>query len=280
MEERKKPAYDFCLLIPYYNNLPGLISSLKSIDYDSLAYVLLIIDDGSKEPLLREDILPYLPLPLSITILRLGENQGITVALNTGLRWLKEQQCCRYIARLDCGDLCAPQRFVRQVQFLDAHPGVALLGTWCIFKNFGTGESYRYMTPTEYKSILKEMHFRNVFIHPTVMWRTDTIRKIGVYPENFPHAEDYGFFYEIISTAEAAVLPEALVICEINPQGISLHYRNEQLKSRIKVVRQYGNNWLLRLIGVLKLSILLVIPYKMILEVKKLAYGIKRNDVN
>jgi glycosyltransferase involved in cell wall biosynthesis len=280
MEERKKPSYDFCLLIPYYNNLPGLISSLKSIDYDSLAYVLLIVDDGSKDPLQKEDILPYLPLPLSITILRLGENQGITEALNTGLKWLEEQQCCRYIARLDCGDLCAPQRFVRQVQFLDAHPEVALLGSWCVFKNFSTGESYRYITPTEYKSILKEMHFRNVFIHPTVMWRAATTREIGVYPENFPHAEDYGFFYEIISKAEAAVLPEELVICEINPRGISLHYRNEQLKSRIKVIRQYGNNWLLRLIGVLKLSILLVIPYKMILEVKKLAYGIKHNDVN
>src|SRR6185312_10904830 len=110
MEERKKPPYDFCLLIPYYNNLPGLISSLKSIVYDSLAYALLIVDDGSRQPLLKEDIIPYLPQPLSLTILRLGENQGITRALNTGLRWLEEKQYCRYIARLDCGDLCAPER--------------------------------------------------------------------------------------------------------------------------------------------------------------------------
>ena len=280
MEERKKPSYDFCLLIPYYNNLPGLISSLKSIVYDSLAYALLIVDDGSNDPLLKEDILPYLPQPLSITILRLGENQGITRALNTGLRWLEEKQCCRYIARLDCGDLCTPDRFQRQVQFLDANPKISLLGSWCIFKNFRTGDSYRYITPTAYKDILKEMHFRNVFIHPTVMWRSCITREIGVYPEDFPHAEDYGFFYEIISRDEAAVLPAELVICEINPQGISLHYRNEQLKSRIKVIRQYGNNRLLRLIGVFKLWILLVIPYKMILETKKLAYGIKRNDVN
>jgi glycosyltransferase involved in cell wall biosynthesis len=280
MEERKKPPYDFCLLIPYYNNLPGLISSLKSIVYDSLAYALLIVDDGSRQPLLKEDIIPYLPQPLSLTILRLGENQGITRALNTGLRWLEEKQYCRYIARLDCGDLCAPERFGRQVQYLDAHPKVALLGTWCIFKNFRTGESYRYITPTEYRDILKEMHFRNVFIHPTVMWRAGTTQEIGVYPEDFPHAEDYGFFYEIISRAEATVLPAELVICEINPQGISLHYRKEQLNSRIKVIRQYGKNRLLRLIGVLKLKILLAIPYKLILETKKLAYGIKRNSVS
>lgn len=280
MEERKKPVYDFYLLVPFYNNLPGLIRSLESIVYDPLAYALLIVDDGSKEMLRREDIDPYLPQSLSVTILRLGENQGITRALNTGLKWLEEKGGSRYVARLDCGDLCMPERFGRQVAFLNEHPGVGLLGSWCVFKNFQTGDSYRYVTPTGYKKILKEMYFRNVFIHPTVMWRENITRKVGVYPEDFPHAEDYGFFYEIISQQEAAVLPADLVICEINPQGISLHHRKEQLKSRMKVIRQYGKNRLFCLIGIIKLWFLLVIPYKMILETKKLVYGIKHNSVN
>jgi glycosyltransferase involved in cell wall biosynthesis len=279
MEERKKPLYDFYLLIPFYNNLPGLIRSLESIVYDPLAYCLLIVDDGSKELLHREDITPHLPQSLSVTILRLRENQGITKALNTGLKWIEEKGDSRYVARLDCGDLCMADRFVQQVAFLDGHPGVGLVGSWCIFKNFQTGDSYHYVTPTEYRAVLKEMYFRNVFIHPTVMWRADITRQTGFYPENFPHAEDYGFFYEIISTAEAAVLPADLVICEINPQGISLHHRKEQLKSRIKVVKQYGKNPFFRLMGVLRLRILQVIPYKMIFEFKKLVYGIKHNDV-
>jgi glycosyltransferase involved in cell wall biosynthesis len=279
MEERKKPLYDFYLLIPFYNNLPGLIRSLESIVYDPLAYCLLIIDDGSKELLHREDITPHLPQSLSVTILRLRENQGITKALNTGLKWIEEKGDSRYVARLDCGDLCMADRFDRQVSFLDGRPEVGLVGSWCIFKNFRTGDSYHYVTPTEYRAVLKEMYFRNVFIHPTVMWRTNITRQTGFYPENFPHAEDYGFFYEIISTTEAAVLPTDLVICEINPQGISLHHRKEQLKSRIKVVKQYGKNPFFRLMGVLKLRILQVIPYKMIFEIKKLIYGIKHNDV-
>lgn len=280
MEERKKPVLDFYVLIPYYNNLNGLIQSLRSIVYDPLAYSLLIVDDGSSEPLQHSSITPHLPQSLSVTILQLKENQGITNALNTGMRWLEEQGNSRYVARLDCGDLCSPDRLTQQVAFMDAHPGVSLLGSWCIFKNYQTGESYRYMTPTEYGEIIKEMHFRNVFIHPTVMWRTNAIRNIGVYPEDFPHAEDYGFFYEIISKEEAAVLPALLVICEINPRGISLNFRREQLRSRIKVVKKYGNSAILRLLGVLKLWILLAIPYRMILEIKKQVYGIKHNRVN
>jgi len=279
MEVRKKPAYDFYLLIPFYNNLPGLIRSLNSINYDPFAYGLLIVDDGSKEILRHEDLHPHLPQSLSLTILRLRENQGITEALNTGLNWLMKNGNCRYVARLDCGDLCMPDRFTRQVAFLDGHPEVSLVGSWCIFKDFRTGDAYRYITPTAHKQILREMHFRNVFIHPTVMWRSDTTKKIGVYPENFPHAEDYGFFYKIISKEEAAVLPTDLVICEINPRGISLKYRREQLKSRMKVVRQYGNNGFFRLLGILKLGILLVIPYTLILKSKKFIYGIKHNRV-
>ena len=280
MEGSKKQAYDFYLLIPFYNNLPGLILSLQSIVYDPLAYGLLIVDDGSEEILRQEDLTSYLPQPLSLTILRLRENQGITRALNTGLKWLEENVNSRYIARLDCGDLCMPDRFSRQVAFLNGRPEVGMIGSWCIFRNFQTGESYRYITPTEHKKILREMHFRNVFIHPTVMWRSDMTKKIGVYPEGFPRAEDYGFFYKIISATEAAVLPADLVICEINPRGISLHFRREQLKSRIKVVRQYGNNGLYRLLGVVKLRLLMVIPYKFILEIKKLIYGIKHINVS
>jgi len=278
MEVRENP-HDFYLLIPFYNNLPGLIRSLKSLSYSPLAYSLLIIDDGSETKLLEEQVTPHIPLSLSITILRLGENQGITNALNTGLKWLEDNANCRYVARLDCGDLCTPERFKMQVAFLDTHPQVALLGSWCIFKNFETGDSYRYKTPTRHEAIRREMHFRNVFIHPTVMWRADITKKIGYYPYNFPHAEDYGFFYEIISKEEAAILPVDLVICEINPQGISLHYRKEQLKSRMKAVRKYGHSGIYRLAGVLKLSLLMVIPYKMVLEIKKLIYGIKHNGV-
>src|SRR6201991_339113 len=280
MEGWRKPVYDFYLLIPFFNNLPGLIRSLQSIVYDPLAYGLLIVDDGSRDILRYEDLTSYLPQSVSLTILRLNENQGITVALNTGLNWLEENGNSKYVARLDCGDLCMPERFTEQVAFLNGRPEVGMVGSWCIFRNFQTGDSYRYITPTEHKKIVREMHFRNVFIHPTVMWRSDMTRKIGVYPDNFPHAEDYGFFYKIISATEAAVLPTDLVICEINPQGISLNFRREQLKSRIKVVRQYGKNGLFRLLGVIKLRLLIVIPYKFVLQTKKFVYGIKHNNVS
>src|ERR1700733_12927793 len=192
------PELYFYLLIPYYNNLSGLVRSLQSISYDPVRYALLIVDDGSKDILLDADLAAHLPAGLTVKIIRLPRNEGITRALNTGLHWLEGKNNFRYVARLDCGDICIPERFTRQVEFMDRHPDIDLVGSWCLFKDFSTGQSYPYRTPTEHGGIVRGMYFRNIFRHPTVMWRSYVMKKTGVYPENFPHAEDYGFFYEIL----------------------------------------------------------------------------------
>jgi glycosyltransferase involved in cell wall biosynthesis len=264
---------DFYLLIPYYNNLSGLRRSLESVNYNPSSYAVLIVDDGSQHPLTQEDLAGILPTEVSLNILHLDENKGITHALNTGLQWLGTNKA-RYVARLDCGDLCIPERFNKQVAFLDKDPDIDMVGSWCIFKDFSSGFSYRYDTPVAEKKIRRSMHFRNIFIHPTVMWRSEIVLRTGNYPEIYPHAEDYGFFYEIINKGRAAIIPEHLVLCEINPKGISLFFRQQQLISRIKVVRQYGSKGILSLTGILKLRIMLLIPYKYILAIKKRVYSI------
>jgi glycosyltransferase involved in cell wall biosynthesis len=280
MEELRQFRYDFYLLIPYYNNLSGLLRSVRSISYNPVKYALLIVDDGSRKALKYEDLRADMPASLTVKIIRLPENKGITKALNMGLQWLEENSDFQFVARLDCGDLCAETRFRQQVEFLEQHPDIDLVGSWCTFKDYSTGSSYKYITPTEHGKIIRGMHFRNIFIHPTVMWRAAVTRKATLYPENFPHAEDYGFFYEILNKGKAAVIPEDLVTCEINPKGISIRFRKKQLKSRSRVVRQYGKNKLFCLMGLIKLWVLMVIPYGLLLQIKKRVYGIKPISVN
>jgi glycosyltransferase involved in cell wall biosynthesis len=53
-------------------------------------------------------------------------NTGVAEALNRGLQ---ETRGTPFVARMDADDLCAPDRLVRQVQFLEAHPHVAAVGS-------------------------------------------------------------------------------------------------------------------------------------------------------
>jgi glycosyltransferase involved in cell wall biosynthesis len=268
------PKIDFYLLIPFYNNLPGLLHSLKSVQYDADKYTVVIVDDGSRQPVSLEDIYREISRDISVEIIQLPCNKGITIALNTGLQWIKKQNDAAFVARLDCGDTCSDDRFYKQVAFLKEHPSINLVGSWCIFKDHVSNVAYRYITPTRHKKIKRGMHFRNIFIHPTVMWRCDAMKDNELYPDTYPDAEDYGFFYRFLQQGETAIIPEYLVTCEINHKGISLTSRKKQLKSRIKVVQEYGRNRVLRYLGVFKLRLLLIIPYNIIFTIKKSLYGV------
>jgi hypothetical protein len=113
------------------------------------------------------------------------------------------------------------------------------------------------------------MHLRNVFIHPTVMFRAVLLRKAGLYPFDYPHAEDYAFFWKLLQLAEGAMLEESLTTCAIMPQGLSLSNRKAQLLSRKKVVQRFGNRMDLKVIGLIKLTILLMVPKTLLLRLKK-----------
>ena len=55
------PKIDFYLLIPFYNNLPGLLHSLQSVQYDADKYAVGIVDDGSTQPVTLEELYRHIP---------------------------------------------------------------------------------------------------------------------------------------------------------------------------------------------------------------------------
>jgi len=260
---------DFILLIPYYNDLNGLTVALKSINYPSDKFEILIVDDGSAIKLNEETLRNILP-GVIIKVLSLSQNSGIAIALNTGLKELTKRTDFKYIARLDCGDICYPNRFTQQVKFMDEHADIYLLGTWCKFTDSKTGKSYLYKTKTEHEDIIKEMHFKCSFIHPTVMLRKEVLYTIGSYPENYAHAEDYAYFWKIIRQFKVAILPEILVNITANMQTISAANYKAQIKSRVKVIKDFGSNKLLIFCGVFTTKIRMLLPYSIILKTKVL----------
>jgi glycosyltransferase involved in cell wall biosynthesis len=264
--------YDFCLLIPCYNNTEGLLKSLESIHYTSSKFFVLVVDDGSEEPVSESVLKKSLTAEFPLHVLRLQKNAGIIHALNTGLQWIQKNLQTKYIARLDCGDTCTSDRFYKQVQYLDAHQDVALLGSWCIFKSADEKLGYKYKTPLTYKAICREMHFRNVFIHPTVMFRFSVIETCGMYPLSYPHGEDYAFFWKILKRYKGAVLDEFLTICEINTKGISLTNKSKQLNSRRRIVSTFASHVGLKMLGLLRLMLLRLFSGKLILKIKRIIF--------
>lgn len=260
---------DFCLLVPCYNNFNGLVASLKSVVYSGSDYLALVIDDGSNEVVTVESINKELNIKKPLVVLRNEKNLGITATLNKGLAWIEENTDARYIARLDCGDICVAERFDMQVQYLDAHPETGLVGSWCQFEDKETLGKYTYKTPVQHEDILRAMYFRNVFIHPTVMFRKLLLEQSGYYPEGFEYAEDYAFFWKLIKIKRSFVFDKFFVVCELNKGGLSYRNKGKQLIARWKVVRTFGSNLVLKINACIRLMLLFVLPKEITLQLKK-----------
>jgi len=273
MNIEKQPLH-FCILIPCYNNFEGLIASLKTVVYAPTCFFTLIIDDGRQMPINIATVRSALGPDHRVTVLRNEENKGITYSLNKGLEWIQKNMEVDYIARLDCSDLCTNDRFYKQVSYLNKHPETGLLGTWCTFAN--ETFKYHYKTPVLHDKIARSMYFRNVFIHPTVMFRTSLLKRTGDYPYNFPYAEDYAFFWEFVKNSSTCILDEYLVTCDINSTGISLKNRQRQLQSRLRVIRHYGTNPVFTVFGIIKVCALRLVPKRLVLQLKSRKLSNKR----
>ena len=257
---------DFVVLIPCYNNQKGLSDALRSISYLPEKFEVLIVDDGSAVPLNEEELQKH--CKGRIRIIRLEQNGGIVQALNTGLKALKQRTDIRYIARLDAGDFCHEQRFYKQVGYLNGHPDTALLASWARFENAATGKGYDYITKTEHRDILMEMHYKCSFIHPSVMFRREILDQVGLYPDQYPHAEDYAFFWSILKLYKGAVLSDKLVTISFSDINVSaLNYR-KQLDARKRIVKEFGDNNWHRILGIAMLRLKYILPASWILKLK------------
>jgi len=260
---------DFCLLIPCYNNPQGLVASLKTVFYDADRFAVVIVDDGSAVPIHQEQMKSELRNIDSITVLRNDLNRGITDALNLGLEWIEQHVHAKYIARLDCGDRCHQNRFYRQIEYLNAHPDIGLLGSWCVFKDKETSLSFEFKTPTRHETIQKAMHFGNVFIHSTTIFRTTLLKTAGNYPSEFAYAEDYAFFWKLLGITRSHILDEFLIIYEIDHDGLSIRNRQKQLASRARIISKFGTNRLRKTAGILRAKTLSIIPKHLALLAKR-----------
>ncbi|RTL59629.1 MAG: glycosyltransferase [Sphingobacteriales bacterium] len=261
--------YDFYLLIPCYNNIEGLIVSLQSVKYPKEKHCILIVDDGSTHPVTPEILPKELYTFHIIEILRLAENKGITEALNTGLNFILKKNDASLIARLDCGDICHPLRFIRQVEEFNNDQELMLLGSWCCFKKKNSNQQYIYHTALTHMSIVRQMHWKCSFIHPTVMFSKKVIEESGVYPSEYTYAEDYAFFFKICLTHTVKILQEILVTSEISSLGISATKRKAQRAAIIRVLKQFSIYKYLMFVGILRQYVLYLMPETMLLYIKR-----------
>jgi cellulose synthase/poly-beta-1,6-N-acetylglucosamine synthase-like glycosyltransferase len=242
--------HGIAILLPHYNNCNGLRLSLKSLMNETETFTLFVYDDGSNDFNCVEQIINEFDKYYHIVLKRNDQNLGITKTLNKALEFILKRDEYKYVARLDAGDICVNDRLKNQLRTFESDKELMLVGSWVRFVDAYRKQLYVFKPPSNYDDLKKIIHYYNPFIHPSVMYKTEVVKKIGYYPTNYPALEDYAFFFEIIKHFKVALIEKILVNCELNPNGISTVRRREQTKSRIRLLK---NKYKFGLIPTLKL---------------------------
>ncbi|WP_417238825.1 glycosyltransferase family 2 protein [Bizionia sp.] len=201
------------VLMPVYNCEAYVGEAIDSILGQSFTdFECLIIDDASTDKTVSI-VKGY--SDSRIKFIRKPENTGYTNSLNYGLTIAQGE----YIARMDGDDISLPERFAKQVTFMDAYPEVVACGT--TYSIIGSGIIKK--VPINHGDIKVQLLQKTCFGHPTVMLRKAVFEKFKVaYNSDREPAEDYDLWVRLLKYGKLANLPEVLLSYRVHDGQVSV----------------------------------------------------------
>ncbi len=218
------------VLMPSYNAAPYLEESIGALLEQTFAdFDLYVLDDCSTD--LTREIVERYDAP-RVHYRKNARNSGIAVTLNRAIDELHHQY--EFLARMDADDWCFPERFEKQLRFLEANVAVNMLGTqgyWV--KNLKENVSDGWTYPTSNACIRYHLLFTACFGHSSVMFRSSLFSEAAMrYDERVNTAEDWDFWIRISQHSSMANLPDFLMKYRIVPNSnhraaekLQLHFR-------------------------------------------------------
>jgi glycosyltransferase involved in cell wall biosynthesis len=193
-------------------------------------FEFIIIDDGSTDD--THGILQrYAKIDKRICVHR-QKNLGLIASLNKGCRLAQG----KYIARMDADDISLPDRLARQVNYMEAHSEIGVLGTWVEYID-ESGKTYgQWRMYTQPGLVGWSLIFGTCLAHPTVIMRSDVLESLDYYRLKALHVEDYDLWTRASFSTRIANLPEVLLKRRTREDSICSQHFQSQQENVIKVM--------------------------------------------
>lgn len=202
-----KAAPPITVLMSVFNGEPWLRQSIPSVLNQTFTdFEFIIVNDGSEDCSL-EIINGYASTDSRIKVLN-KENTGLADSLNAGIRIARGA----WIARIDCDDICLPNRLMLQFECANQNQKICLVGSYIQFiDKFGfEGKLYKY--PRSDKGLKKALFSRKAFpAHSTAFFRLSAVKSINGYRPRMRRAQDIDLWLRLSDVGEFNCVPEKLV---------------------------------------------------------------------
>jgi glycosyltransferase involved in cell wall biosynthesis len=161
------------------------------------------------------------------------ENTGLGKALNMACKEAKG----KYIARMDSDDICEPERFSIEVEYLEKHPDVVLVSCFAstineegVFQGYGITYSNQKLVKSNPASIY----------HPGVMLRAEVYNQTLGYPP-LKTAEDLFLWHSLLRLGDIKIIERPLIKYRISEGSLSSNWNDYMINNMNTLWRIIAN---------------------------------------
>ena len=203
------------VLMSVYNGEKYLKEAIDSILTQTFEdFEFLIINDGSTDS--SVEIIEAYDDP-RIRLVNNEKNLKLIASLNKGISLARG----KYIARMDSDDVSMPERFEKEVKFLEGNPDYGLVGTYYSVIDGVGNEKYKMSYPSNNDLIKLFLSVNCPLVHGSIMGRTELFRQNLYGSKEFSAIEDYELWVRMSKVTKIHNIPEYLFKYRIYGESFS-----------------------------------------------------------
>lgn len=222
------------VLVPVYNAERYVGKTLDSVLSQTWSdFELLALDDGSTDGSLT--ILREFEVKDRRVRVHSRQHVGLVPSRNELIGFARGP----YLALIDSDDICRPQRFEKQVAYLDAHSECVAVGSRALIIDSGGMpiiKSTNELTHDEMNSAHLSKPGGSRMYNSSVMMRKAAVIQVGQYREDYRFSEDIDLFLRLAEIGKLSNLPDVLLEYRQHLRSVSYAHYGEQLDNARKAV--------------------------------------------
>ncbi|HCE2152443.1 TPA: glycosyltransferase [Vibrio parahaemolyticus] len=145
------------------------------------------------------------------------ENKGLAARLNNSIDHVVRLGIYDYVARMDTDDISCSNRIKTQVDFLNSHENIDVVGS-DVIEISGTGQTKFYKKMDSEHDMMKKMIIKKCpFNHPSVMFRVNVFEEGFRYNASLMNTQDYYLWVDLLFAGKRfSNINEPLLMFRVN----------------------------------------------------------------
>ena len=205
------------VIIPILNAMPYLAEAMASLESQSRRdFEVCLWDNGSTDGSV-EEARRWIPARLKGRVV-----SGNPLPLHECLARMVQDARTEFIARMDGDDVCFPDRFEKQIQYLNQNPDVSVLGAQCLPIDARGNQLHEPLHfPESFVGVLSKFMIGNAVLHPSVVFRKSSILEAGNYKLYEKPCEDLDLWLRVASHHKITSLPDQLLKYRLHESSVT-----------------------------------------------------------